>query len=380
MAVNPNTLQTLYEYGATYRFDIRSWGYQVAFDMAQEYGGEVFIPPVPASFTTGYQIPINNGAWIVSSSIIVKSSNFTVSGVGGGSILRAANNLNAYVIVFNQASSNGITGVTFRNFTIDGNNTNQSAGGCMDANGSYRNHFDSINFLNPYESGLQLRFGPGGGFGFQNQLRYCQFLGGYTSAGVGRGLWSNNCDENNFIGLFFQDNGGQTQNDNVHVRDENGLNSYYSCIFVGNGHGGPNSGGSSTGGDGAGIKMYSTNGSRIIGCVFDGVRGGNVVLSGSNNNIISGNRFLNIGFNAKASNIVDGVYNSGNSNIITDNYFNPAGDAANGCKAQVELDGNNGEANCMLTGNIFAHFTTGGSQILTDGTPTGNVTSPNILL
>lgn len=323
---------------------------QAAINACNSAGGGIVFFPLGNYLVSGLTVPGNN---------------ISLVGTGWGSIIKLKNSSNVYAIVFSNGT-NGVTGGRIADLKIDGNNANQTAGGCLDANGAYLFLFDHVWFLAPYEAGMQLRFGPGGGFGFQNSIRNCQFTNGYLSAGVGRGLWINNTDENHIAQCHFQDNGGATASDNVHVRDDNGLSEYVGCDFVGNGHGG------------GGIKLYSTNGSRIVGCIFDGVRGGNIVMSGSNNNTIDCNRFLNIGYNAASPNTADGIYSSGVGNIITNNFFNPEGSGTNGCKAQIELDGTNGEGYNIVCNNYFSAINTGGSQILTDGAPTGNVTANNI--
>lgn len=325
---------------------------QATIAAAQSFGGGDVIFPYGTYLHGGLTLPSNNIS--------------LVSSGGWGATLKLKNSANVYSIVFSNGT-NGITGGRIANLKIDGNCTNQTTGGCVDANGAYLFTFDRVWFINPYESGLQLHFGPGGGFGFQNVIDKCQFTNGYLSAGVGRGVWINNTDENHFTDCHFQDNGGATNNDPVHVRDDNGLSDYKGCDFVGNGHGG------------GGIKFYSTNGSRVDSCIFDGVRGGNIIMAGSNNNTVNNCRFLNIGYNAASPNTADGIYSSGVGNIITANFFNPEGSGTNGCKAQVELDGTNGEAYNIVTSNYFSAINTGGSNLLIDGTPTGNVNANNIM-
>lgn len=323
---------------------------QAAINAANSASGGTVFFPVGTYLVSGLTLPGNN---------------ISLVGTGWSSIIKLKNTSNVYAIVFSNGT-NGVTGGKIADLKIDGNNANQTAGGCVDANGAYLFTFDRVWFLAPYESGLQLHNGPSSGFGYQNVVEKCQFTNGYLSAGVGRGLWINNTDECHIHMCHFQDNGGATASDNAHVLDANGLSDYIGCDFVGNGHGGP------------GIKLYSVNGSRILGCIFDGVRGGNVIMSGSQNNTINTCRFLNIGYNSATANAADGIYSSGVGNIITNNFFNPEGSAANGCKAQIELDGTGGEGFNIVTGNYFSAINTGGSQVLIDGAPTGNVIANNI--
>jgi hypothetical protein len=323
---------------------------QAAINALTSSGGTVFFPAL---------------TFLISSSLTIPANNISLVGAGWSSIIRLKNSSNVYAILFSNGTA-GVTGGKIADLQIDGNCQNQTAGGCIDANGAYLYLFDHVWCINPYESGLHLHSGPGGGFGYQNVIRGCQFTNGYLSAGVGRGLWINNTDECHIEQCHFQDNGGAT-GDNVHVRDENGLSDYIGCDFVGNGHGA------------GGIHFYSTNGSRVVGCIFDGVRGTSIIMSNSNNNTIDCCRFLNIGYNNASPNTADGIYSSGVGNIITACFFNPEGSGTNGCKAQIELDGTNGEGYNIVTSCYFSAINTGGSQILTDGTPTGNVTGNNIL-
>lgn len=305
------------------------------------------------------------GNFLIHDTIRIKVSNISIFGSGWNSVITCANAMNTYALTFQEVNSLGISGCVLSNFKIDANCTNQTlGGGGIDANGAYRNLFDYIWVHNPFTAGIHLHFGPGGAFGFQNFIRNCHIEGGKNSTAEGRGLWIDNSDENHILDCHFQDNGGGNGNDNFHVRDENGLNDYIGNDFV-NGKGG--------------IKCYAaTTGNRIIGNVFDGLAQGNVVLSGSGSNVIQGNRFLNIGFGAAAPNTADGVYSSGVGNIISGNFFNPEGSGTNGCKAQVELDGTNGESFNILSLNYFSAINVGGANILIDGAPAGNVNINNI--
>lgn len=327
----------------------------------------------------------NGGGWVLihpllhvfSNSVQLTANNVGFFGMGWASIVKMANAANKYAFVGNNGT-NGIINATFYNFKIDGNAANQTgASGCIDGNGFYRMVLDSMWFEAPYEAGVHLHGGPSGGFGFQNIIRGCQFMDGALSASSGMGLWVNNTDENRVEYCFFQAMGGPATiagQDKVAVLDANGLSGYTNCIFV-NCRGG--------------IKCTASAqaGIRIMNCIFDGCPGyptggtGNIVLNGSGGNTVIGNRLLNIGFQGSAgsANAYDGIYVAGIDNVIIGNYFNPAGDGFNGCKAMVELDGTAGEDYTRVNLNVFAANVGGSTQITTDGAPTHNDTTLNTL-
>lgn len=307
---------------------------------------------------------------VFNNSVTGDFTNICFWGMGWGSVVKIANGINKYAFV-NSAGTNGSAGGMFYNFKIDCNGANQTgASGGIDANGIYRFLFDHMWFEAPYESGMHLHLGPGGGFGFQNNIRSCQFMDGYLSASSGMGVWSENEDENRYSDCFFQSMGGsgapvgQTQGA---ILTANGLDSFMGCTFVGNNH------------TGQGIKCTasSTAGIRVDGCIFDGVGGGNIVLSGGGGGTsIVNSRFLNIGFGGTN---VDGIYVATIDVTITGNIFNPTGQTGNSCKAMVELDGNSGQGSAYVVGNVFQANALGSTQILIDGAPTNNTTTPNIL-
>jgi hypothetical protein len=328
---------------------------------------------IAAANSLGYGIILLNGLFKISSALTITQSNIGFVGLGEGTGLTIANGSNVYAIVMNLVA--GITGFFAKNFKIQCNAANQTAGGGINANGGYRNVYEDLWVEAPYDAGLLLQNGPGGvgSFGYQNILRNVKVMDGNLSAGNGRGVYIVTNDENRLDHCFFQNNGGSNGNDNYDVRDDNGLTVYDGCTFV-------NSKG--------GIKVYATGnpaaGIGVVNCVFDGLGSGAgasacINLSGGGGNSIIGNRFLNIGFNANAANTVDGIYTKGINDRIIGNIFNPAGDGKNGCKAMVELDGTNGQDYGRVNLNTFLANIGGSTQITTDGAPAHNDTTLNTL-
>lgn len=296
-------------------------------------------------------------------------------GMGWNSIVTIPNAANFYPFV--GANSAGLDGVFFHNFKIDGNGANQTgASGCIDAQYFFRCDFTLMWLEAPYEAGIHHHNGPAG-FGYQSTFSKCRFMDGANSASSGMGLWIETSDEHRVSDCFFQAMGGPAtiaNQDKVAVLDANGLTGYNNCTFV-NCRGG--------------IKTTASAqaGVRINLCIFDGCPGyptggtGNIVLANSGGNHVIGNRLLNIGYGngAIGANTIDGIYVMGIDNEIIGNYFNPAGDGHNGCKGMVELDGTNGEDYSIVIGNTFAANVAGSTQILVDGAPTHNTTTPNTL-
>ena len=133
------------------KFDIKANGreeskqLQNAFDYMQYYGGTLVMPA--------------SGLSLVSTPLIIQNSGWRILAHNWNYQIQAANNLNNYVIIFSQPQSAGITNSIIQNLHINGNNQNQSGGGCLNANGSYRNLFDNCFFDAPYQTGLLLQIG-----------------------------------------------------------------------------------------------------------------------------------------------------------------------------------------------------------------------------
>lgn len=297
---------------------------QTAINRLPSTGGTVFVPA---------------GTWNLSSPLTVPAtilSGFKLAGAGWGTILSLANGVNDYALKFLGAAT-GLLGAEISHLKIDGNCTNQTGGGGIDANGATNCLFFNLWIHAAYNDCIHIHNGTlTGGFGIQSYVSHCLFDNGSGSSGNGRGLSLDSTDQIIVIGNVFRELGGNGGSDAFCIRDQNGLARVIGNIFTNNL--GANQGG-------GGIKSYS-NFISIIGNQFESLAAGNVVLLG-NKHIVSGNQFLNIGKGAGVANSAAGVYTNSNFSIISSNYFNSDGSGVtNGTQAFVFVDSN-------TTGNLI---------------------------
>src|SRR6266704_2899552 len=258
---------------------------QSVINLLPPTGGDVYAPPGRYKLTSSLTVP---------STVL---SGFRFTGGGWGTVLSISNGMNDYAIKFLEGSS-GLNGAQISHLKIDGNCTNQTSGGGIDANGATNCLFFNIWVHAPFNDGIHIHNGTlAGGFGVQSFVTNCLFDAGNTSSGNGRGLSLDNTDQIMVMGSVFREMGGTSGSDAVCIRDNNGLAAVIGCIFTNN---------NSANQGGGGIKSYS-NFLRIVGNQFESLAGGNVVLLG-NKHIVANNQFLNIGKGAGSANSAAGIY------------------------------------------------------------------------
>ncbi len=270
---------------------------QSVINLLPPTGGDVYAPPGRYKLTSSLTVP---------STVL---SGFRFTGGGWGTVLSISNGMNDYAIKFLEGSS-GLNGAQISHLKIDGNCTNQTSGGGIDANGATNCLFFNIWVHAPFNDGIHIHNGTlAGGFGVQSFVTNCLFDAGNTSSGNGRGLSLDNTDQIMVMGSVFREMGGTSGSDAVCIRDNNGL-------------------------------------AAVIGCIF------------TNNNSA---KFLNIGKGAGSANSAAGIYTSNNQHIITGNYFNTDGTGTNGTQAFIFLDNNT--SNSIVSQNVF-DTSNGGSGFL----------------
>lgn len=151
-------------------------------------------------------------------------------------ILQLANGVNDYAIKFTQAIG-AITAANFSDFQINGNASNQTAGGGISSVGRVQCTFERLHMTACYDWGLYLQSQPGGAFGHHNRVIGCLFDNA-AAAGIGGGIMTTSCDENFFYACDFEYLGGVNApsgagNYPVCFLDECGLQQITSCCFVG---------------------------------------------------------------------------------------------------------------------------------------------------
>lgn len=234
---------------------------------------------------------LSPGTFTLSSPITITVVNPQVVGQGWSSVIKIANGMNNWAMIFNPGGQ-GTRGL-FSNFTLDGNSSNQTAGGGIHASGAVQSEFHFIHFTNCYTAGLWLDAFPSTAFGHHNKVVSCLFDATIASPGLGHGILINSNDEN-YIRSEFQFLGG-TGTPTYAIRDLTGLNTFQGSVFVG----GRN--------DMGGIELRDGQRSRVLNCVFDGVSGTNVFVASSSGHNISNNVFTSIADQAASTGTYSGI-------------------------------------------------------------------------
>lgn len=260
-----------------------------------------------------------------------------IAGAGWGSVIKAKNALNDYVIKMDGVYDNrGFV----RNITIDGNCANQSAGGGILASGSVESTYHNIHFTNCYDYGLKLAGFGGGAFGHHNRVDNSLFDLTVASAGVGGGVLMTSSDENYINKNDFAFLGGSTTP--IAVLDQSGLQQITNNVFVGSQGNNKNV---------IGVKLDSGDRSNVIGNTFDGVGGTNILVKGQGH-IISHNRLLSIGDQGTGgANGVELNFAAVN-NMVINNYFDESSTASRTANYVSEVSSGGGGGNYMAY-NIF---------------------------
>lgn len=307
------------------------------------------------------QAAINNGpvllspgTFVLGGPITISAENPKVIGSGWSTVLRIANGSNIWAIDFNPPG-NGVRGY-FAQFQIDGNCTNQTAGGGLHARGAVQSEFHFVHFRNCYDAGLWLDGFPGGAFGHHNKVTSCLFDSDFLSAGLGRGLLINSNDEN-YVRSEFQFLGGSAGRSYA-IRDMSGLNIFDGSVFVG----GRNNMG--------GIELRDGQRSQIISCTFDGVSGHNIFVASSSGHIITNNTFTSVADQAVNNGDFSGIYleYAVSQCIISHNILDTS-QTAGRTRSLIREDGAGDTGKNIITENILRQ-----NQ---GGTPSNSFFEPN---
>lgn len=300
---------------------------------------------IAESVSTGVPVYLSPGTYIVNAPLSI-SQNVTIIGAGRDkAILKAAANLNDYVIKFSGGATGvGIVGCRFADFTIDGNQSGVTAGGGILGDGAVHCTFERIKFHNCYNWGLKLGPITGSGTGHHNKVLSCLFDADAASAGNGGGLWVTTSDENWVVNTDFEALGGATNPGSETVPamiwQADGLAFIQNCNFVGGNH------------DVNAIKVRNANFGRIHGCMFDGVQGNNVFIVGDGWTV-TGNTFTNVGKDTGTS-AVSGVYIEfgANQNVVANNSLSTSTTAGR-TASLIKEDSSGGTGANVIAGNVL---------------------------
>ena len=251
-------------------------------------------------------VPRQAQPWIIGTPVII-GTNADIEIYSDGwdtsstySTIKLAVNTNDYAFKF-ATNRPGGNHIVFRDIEIDGNCTTQTGGGgCVAAYNPVQCLFDHVHFHHAYTNALWLRGSQGSGpFGHHNRIVNSLFDNSAGSAGSGVALTIQASDESMIAQCDFESNG----NGSYHIDDQSGINAFVNCVFVGGA---------------TAINGNNSSGSRVVSCIFDGVGG-------------------------------DSVHISGSAWIISANNFSGASGTTNAYKSVVLDNG----GYCSVTGNVF---------------------------
>jgi hypothetical protein len=279
-------------------------------------------------------IPRQAHPWIIGTPVVL-GTNADIEVYSDGwdttssySTIQLAPGLNDYGFKFatNRAGGNHII---FRNIEIDGNCTSQTAGGCIAAYNAVQCLFDHVHLHHAYENALWLRGQQGSGpFGHHNRIVNSLFDNSSGSAGSGIALNIQACDENTIAECDFETNGNTT----YHINDQSGINIIANCIFVGGA---------------TAINGNNCSGTRVSNCIFDGVGGDGVHISGSNWTV-SANHFS--GASGSTNSYKSVVLDNGGYCTVVGNMFD-SGTVNQGLRAFISNFPSS--THNAVTGNVF---------------------------
>lgn len=310
-------------------------------------------------------VVLSPGTFTLSAPINVTAANPQVVGQGWSSVLRVADGANDWAMIFTPGGD-GVRGV-FANFAIDGNSTNQTAGGGIHARGAVQSELHFIHFLNCYDAGLWLAAFPDTAFGHHNKVTSCLFDATVASPGEGRGILVTSNDEN-YIRSEFQFLGG-TGTPTYAVRDMSGLNTYHGSVFVG----GRNNMG--------GIELRDGQRSKVVNCSFDGVSGTNVFVASSSAHIINDNVFTSVADQATNAGTYSGIRLefAATECVITGNVLETSGTAGR-THSLIREDSSGGTGVNIVKHNIIRQTGTGTPSFgFTDMSGTGSLVADNAI-
>ncbi len=264
-------------------------------------------------------------------------------GSGWGTILKAKNGLNDYVIKFDTTDA-GIW-AKFSNFKIEGNASNQTAGGGIYAEGSLECTFDNIWVHQAYNWGIFLYSISESplNYGHNNRIINSVFDEGDDSPGIGGGVYMEHNDENHITNCDFQFMGGAGARadglaDGYAIFDKAGLNTITGNAIVNCYNG---------------IMVRDAGNTVVANNVFDRMRYVSLMLRGRQNTVRD-NIFYQMGANTGLTNEAIGIWiEYYNSQSIDGNWFISDGSAGvTRCFIRDHSDATGG-GDSQFTNNYF---------------------------
>jgi hypothetical protein len=229
---------------------------------------------ITAAGTNGV-VYLPSGTYIIGSPLSVPSgTGLQILGAGWSTVLQLANGVNDYLFKFSGTD----TRMTFSDLVINGNCTNQTAGGGIYAIGAIQCTFWRVHFTACRDWGLYLGPQTGNINGHNNRAIGCLFDNATTSPGNGGGIYFTSNDENVILACDFEFLGGSGTNP-YGIYDLAGTQFITACNFVGGANGF------------IGIRVQNTSNTRITGSNFDGTAGDSIFLAATNCNVVGNTIF-----------------------------------------------------------------------------------------
>jgi hypothetical protein len=300
---------------------------------------------INAGLASGRPVWLSEGNFNLGAAISVPAGPSMLIGSGWDTILNLNNSVNAYAILFAPGGGNFVNGAILRDFKLNCNGNNQTAGGGIEGKGAVWCKFINIWLIRPWNWGIWLRDDNLGSFGHHNEVTGCLFEDGVNVAtgGNGGGILLEDSDEDMIHHNTFQGMGklgGSPQRPSA-VHDLGGLNSIDHNQFV-------------TGSYGVWLERHH---SVVDHNVFDGCgseAGTSQIRINGNKNQVTNNRCYNIGFN-RAANTADGIYmDNTQDNDVSHNQLRVIGGGS--ARSGINLDFS--PINNTIDHNIFTTFDT----------------------
>lgn len=199
--------------------------------------------------------------------------------------------------------------ITVRDLEIDGNCSQQTAGGIFQYNNPVQGLFDAVHFHHAYDVALHFWGQRGvGPFGHHGRVVNSLFDNSAPSAGNGQAIRIQSADEIFVSNCDFETNGG-AGSEPYHIKDWSGINSFVNNVFVGGG---------------TCVKFQDISGSRFIGNMVDGVLKHGLDCSASHLQIV-GNHFSGAGDTVTPNTMFHLRLDNGGYNTIAGNTFTSGG-------------------------------------------------------
>jgi hypothetical protein len=217
------------------------------------------------SFSSGRmpRIYFTEGDVAVNTPILVAKNQYWNGAGQDQTRFNLANAVNDYAIKFVNGDTSEIK-ASFKDFSVNCNGLNQTAGGGIYAPGAVHSMFDNIHFQEMYNYGIFLYRVTPTYFGHHNKVTNCLFDNATTVGGNGMGVLMDSSDENWIIKCDFEQCGGSGA-DPFAIKDTAGLNIISSTVFV-NGKGG--------------IFVANGKNSKVVDCIFDGCKQTDIKIQG----------------------------------------------------------------------------------------------------